>query len=285
MNFSTFTELNQHINIQNIYLLLAITAFLFAFFFIFGRAIKSSRMSNDQKRRMIANARFFFIFIFIISIFTIFATELYSAVLSFAAVAAALAIATKELLLCFSGTFYRTFAKPFSVGDRIEVAGLRGDVIDVGIMGTQLLEVGPGNTTHQYTGRTVSIPNSQLLTQKVINETATAHSERDFGLHTFIVPIKNDKNWKEHKNQLLESSNKACEKYFDDATNYFKIITEKQSVDMPGIKPRINVKCQSPTELNFIVRITVPVTLKGRIEQEIMTDYLNKIHTNITPTE
>ena len=285
MPFTNMEQLKIHLNLQNIYLLLAISALLVALFFIFGRVIKSSRMSNDQKRRMIGNARFFFIFVFIISIFTIFATELYSAVLSFAAIGAALAIATKELLLCFSGTFYRTFAKPYSVGDRIEVAGIRGDVIDVGMMGTQLLEVGPGNTTHQYTGRTVSIPNSQLLTQRVINETATAHSDRDYGLHTFSVPVKNDEKWKDHRTHLLKASEKACQQYFDDATRYFKKITEKQSVDMPGITPRINVKFVGPSELNMIVRITVPVKLKGRIEQKIIANYLNQVHTNITPTE
>src|SRR5690606_21781606 len=134
----------------------------------------------------IARARAIFLFLAILSFMVLWADQIYSLIISITAVAAALAIATKELLLCLGGTFYKASTRPFSIGDRIEVGGTRGDVIDIGLFATQVLQVGPGNLTHQYTGRSVTIPNSVFLTQNIINESYST----DYVLHIFEVPVK-----------------------------------------------------------------------------------------------
>ena len=247
-------------------------------YFLLGQIIKSSRMANSQKRRTLSNLRTFLFIAVSISILVIYAQELYQIVLSLAAIGAGCAIAFKEVFLCIGGGFYRAFAHPFSVGDRIEINDIRGDVIDIGLMSTQLLEVGPKDYTHQFTGRTVSVPNSLVLMGKVINESATAHEVTDFALHVFRVPIKNDNSWKIHHDQLLESANEVCEKYTKDATYFFEGLARKRSVDVPWVEPRINIKFSSSVALDLMVRVTVPVKMKGRVEQSILNTYLTKIH-------
>lgn len=258
---------------------IAVFITLFIYFLIRG-AILNSRMGNDQKRRTLSNIRAIFFIIVLFSFVVIWATELYQFTLSIAALGAALAIASKEVILNFGGTFYRAFARPFSVGDRIEIKEIRGDVVEVGLMSTQLLEVGPKNYTHQYTGRMISIPNSLFLGEMIKNESDTNfHDENAFVLHTFLVPITNTKNWKKHYSLLLESAKKSCNRYTTDANRYFTKIAKKRQVDVPWIEPRINVRFESPTEINLLVRITIPINLKGVLEQEIIKNYLNSIHT------
>ena len=58
-------------------------------------------------------------------------------------IAAAIVIATKEFLLNVVGFLYRTTAKFVRVGDRIEMDGIRGEVIDQSLMGITLLEIDP----------------------------------------------------------------------------------------------------------------------------------------------
>lgn len=263
---------------QDLYIFGATIASLFLLYLLTGRAIRHSRMANDQKRRFIGNLRGLFIFILLSSILILWANQLYQFIISIAALMAGFAIAGKEVFLCFGGSFYKAFARPFSVGSRIQVDGIRGDVVDVGLMSTQILEVGPKDYTQQLTGRMITVPNSIFLTAEVFNETDSVAEHQDFVLHIIKVPIKIDSNWEKHRNTLLECANTACDKYVKPATLFFQHLSKKKHVDVPLINPRINIKFDGPEQVFLIVRVCVPVDKKGSIEQEIIRNYLNKIY-------
>ena len=250
-----------------------ITLILIITYFIFARWVKKSHFNIDHKRRLTSNFRAFFTFSLVISALLIWSGEIYSIVLPFTAVAAAFAIASKEFLLCIGGGFYKTFSRPFSVGDRIEVSGVRGDVIDFGLLSTQLMEVGPKDLTHQYTGRAVTIPNSLFLTNALTNENFST----DYVLHVFTVPILKDSNWEIHKTALLDAANMKCEQYIEKGIEHFSKIANKRQLDLPKIHPRINIKITDADKIHLVVRVTIPSRTKGTVEQEIINEYLKSV--------
>lgn len=265
-------------SLNNLYTFLFFLGLLLIIYLVTIRIVMSSRMNRDQKRRSSSNIRATFVILAAGAAVILWADDIYQYILSLAALAAGVAIALKELFLNLGGTFYRLFSKPFSVGDRIEVDGIRGDVVDVGFMSSLILEVGPGQLTHQYTGRTITVPNSKLLTTAVHNENESAHDDDDFILHSFEVPIKNDQNWRKNFDMMIESATEACSQYQDKAFNYFKRITDKRQVEMPKIEPRISLKFKSPDEIDMVVRVSAPVHRRGTIEQEIVRNFLQKVH-------
>jgi len=266
---------------EEYYLYGGIAILIIGIYYLLSKIIKNSRMSNDSKRRSLSNIRTTIIFALLILFLVLWANELYQIIISLAALGAAFAIALKEVFLCFGGSFYRTFARPFTVGDRIQIGEIRGDVVDVGLMGTQVLEVGPKDLTHQYTGRMISIPNSFILTANVFNETDHIHmAKENYALHVFIVPISNDNNWEKHRDDLLECAKETCDKFIADANHYFTIVARKRQVDIPWIEPRVNIKFKNENSLDLIVRVTIPTGLKGTVEQDIIKKYLNKSHAN-----
>ncbi len=242
-------------------------------YLVFENLVKRSNFQIDHKRRLLSNFRGFFTLSLIFAALLIWSTEIYSVILPFTAVAAAIAIASKEFLLCIGGGFYKTFSRPFSVGDRIEIDSIRGDVIEFGFLSTQLMEVGPGDLTHQYTGRAVTIPNSLFLTKSVTNETFST----DYVLHIFTVPVIKDVDWKRHRDALYDSTMEVCEQYLEQAIRHFAKIASKRQLDLPAIKPRINVKFSGVNEINLVVRATVPSRTRGLIEQQILQAYLDKV--------
>ena len=265
---------------HDVYIFIFLISCLIGLYFLIGRGVKNSRMANDQKRRTIANLRAIFILILLGTSFVLWADEFYQFIISIAALLAACAIAGKELFLCYGGSFYKTFARPFSVGDRITIGSIRGDVVDIGLMSTQLIEVGPKDYTQQLTGRTITIPNSQFLTTSIFNETDSVHDGkgRGYGLHVFIVPIVNARTWKKHKEFLLNSANEVCSEYFKQAKNFFIMMAKKRQVDIPYVEPRVNIRVESPEKILLIVRISVPIEMKGTLEQEILNSYLEKVY-------
>lgn len=249
-----------------------LTLVLLGIYTFLGRWIKKSEMAVDQKRRSLNRLRIGFFLLLISSFFITWATEIYSVIISLTAIAAALAIATKELLLCLAGSFYKAVTRPFSVGDRIVIGELRGDVIEIGLFATTVMEVGPKDLTHQYTGRSVTIPNARFLSEEIVNETFS----HEFTLHVFTVTIRNDENWRQDRNLLLECAQDSCNQYIQDATKHYKRIAQKRQLDLPWIEPRVNVRIHDSEEIQLIARVTVPVRSRGRIEQEILENYLNK---------
>lgn len=75
-------------------------------------------------------------------------------------IGAGLAIAMREALLSVVGWFNIIFRTPYTQGDRIEINELRGDVIDIRLFHTTLMEVGAWVDADQSTGRIVHFPNS-----------------------------------------------------------------------------------------------------------------------------
>ena len=82
-------------------------------------------------------------------------------------VGAGLVVALQEIILCFAGWLLIIFKRPFSMGDRVEIGTVKGDVIDVRMFQTALLEVGNWVGAEQSTGRVVHIPNSKVFRERV----------------------------------------------------------------------------------------------------------------------
>ncbi|MGN7062004.1 mechanosensitive ion channel domain-containing protein, partial [Neisseria sp. P0001.S006] len=61
----------------------------------------------------------------------IWAAQIQTLALSMFAVAAAIVVATKELIMCLSVSILRSVTKQYSIGDYIEINGLRGLVVDI----------------------------------------------------------------------------------------------------------------------------------------------------------
>lgn len=80
-------------------------------------------------------------------------------------VSAGLAVSLKDPVANLVGWLVIVLRHPFAIGDRVEIAGQRGDVLSIRLFVTKLREVGKGAGAEQPTGRVVSIPNSALFTQ------------------------------------------------------------------------------------------------------------------------
>jgi len=86
-------------------------------------------------------------------------------------VSAGVAIALSDVLKNMAGWAFILSRKPFEIGDRIEVTGLKGDVIDVRLFRFSLMEVGGWVDAEQSSGRLVHVPNGVVFTQPVANYT------------------------------------------------------------------------------------------------------------------
>ena len=84
---------------------------------------------------------------------------------------AGLALALHPVFMNIAGWFLIIIKKPISIGDRIEYKSIKGDVIDIQMFYTLILEVGNWVDGDQSTGRVVSIPNGKIFTENYFSTT------------------------------------------------------------------------------------------------------------------
>ena len=82
---------------------------------------------------------------------------------------AGLVIALQDVVADFGGWIAISFSSLYSVGHRVQIGEMKGDVIDISIMRTTLMETGVGVSADLYTGRVLRIPNGFTLKGPIFN--------------------------------------------------------------------------------------------------------------------
>ncbi len=122
-------------------------------------------------------------------------------------VSAGIAIALKDPLTNLAGWAFIVWRRPFEVGDRIEIGGHKGDVIDIRLFQFTLNEIGVWVDADQSTGRIIHIPNGKIFTDPVANY------DRGFSYIWNEVPVvvTYESNWKRAKEILTAIAFKHAE--------------------------------------------------------------------------
>ena len=235
------------------------------------RAIaKNPTLSMEAKRRWVVSVRNTMVFVLLVGLVVIWAHELQAFGLSLVALAAALVLATKELILCWSGAALRIGGKVYSVGDRIQIAGHRGVVLDHDIFATKLLEIGPGQASHLYTGRVTVFPNSLLFTNALVKE----NPGQEYGLYILVIPLRDQDDWRDAERHLLDAAKAECTPFMEEAGRQMKLLEQTNLLEAPSPSPRITIQLSEPGRIHLVLRFPAPDRGRSRVEQAILRRYL-----------
>lgn len=147
-------------------------------FFIFG-IIKSiikkiySNLPVNDKKKFFRNRKIRIILTVIsfILVFLLWGEKLSGIVTFISLISAGLTIAVREIIFNFFAGIYINLKKPFEIEDRIEINGIKGDVISMTSLSFEVLELGERVYGEQSTGRIVHVPNSYIFTYTLKNYT------------------------------------------------------------------------------------------------------------------
>jgi len=118
----------------------------------------------------------------------------------FGLLSAGLAIALKDPVSDLAAWAFIMWRRPFEVGDRIEIGGFAGDVIDLRLLQFTLNEIGNWVAADQSTGRIIHIPNGRVFTD------AVANYDKGFKYiwHEVPVLVTFESDWRKAKDLLTQ---------------------------------------------------------------------------------
>lgn len=120
-------------------------------------------------------------------------------------VSAGVAIALADILKNMAGWVFILVRRPLRIGDRIEVDGISGDVVDIRLFRFSLMEIGNWVHADQSTGRLVHVPNGVVLTSPVANYTEGF----EHIWHEIPVLITFESNWQKARKIIREEVDAA----------------------------------------------------------------------------
>lgn len=143
-------------------------------------------------------------------------------------ISAAFTIALRDIIFNFFSGIYIKLTKPFDLEDRIEINGIKGDVVNLNTLNFELLEVDNSDFTGQSTGVIIHVPNSTIFSHSLRNY----NKAFDFIWNeiTVNIPLDSDiEKTKEvlfrivNKNDIIKPNLKNFQKQVDDASTDYRI--------------------------------------------------------------
>lgn len=171
---------------------------------------------------------------------------------------AGIAFAMQEVIGAVAGWFNITSGRIFRVGDRIEMGGVRGDVIDVTPLRTKIMEMGStaddGSWVRgrQYTGRVVAVSNKATFTDPVYNYNAGF----EYLWEELRLPIPHDADWRAAERILAEEAERISAS--EGAQAAMRAMVDRYPVPATEVVPRVFVQA-TDNWMELAARFVVPV--------------------------
>ncbi len=182
---------------------------------------------------------------------------------------AGLIIALKDSVADLAGWLFLIWRKPFEMGDRIEIAGTSGDVIDQRIFKFSLMEIKNWVDADQSTGRVVHVPNHKVFTENIFNYTA----EFPFIWNEMQVRISFESNWQKAKKILLSIADHHSANISEEAREKLRSAARSYLITYRILSPTVYTDVKDFGIVLNIRYLTNPRTRRGT-EHQIWEDIL-----------
>ena len=243
---------------------------MFAVRSVLARVLRHLVTTPELRRRWTASIRNALFVLFALALVSIWAETIQTFTVSIIAVAVALVIATKELSMCLLGSIVRLAGDSYAIGDRVAIGTHHGDVVDHNVLTTMLLELGSDAASQQHTGRTITLPNSILLTTPVTKESTNT----PYSLHVFVVPVGRDANLDRDIRTLLEAANDACAPFLDDVRRHWKRLAAAHDVQESSPEPHVTLALAAAGHVDLTVQIPSPIGRQTELQEAILQQFL-----------
>ena len=188
---------------------------------------------------------------------------------------AGLAIALQDPIVSLVGWFLIVGRFGISVGDRVEINQVKGDVIDIGLLRIAVLEVGNWVGAEQSTGRVVFFPNSFIFKSHYFNY-STGNS---FIWDEIRFTVTYESDWKRAREILEEVATRASQGFVDAAKTSQAQLERQYHINLGTLTPYVYVSIASngvDLVLRYLTGIRKRRSTQDQISQEILQAFGNE---------
>ncbi len=150
---------------------------------------------------------------------------------------AGIAFASQEVIGSFAGYLNIVIGGVFHIGDRVRIGDVVGDVVDIGMLRTTVMEIEGWVRADQYTGRMVTVANRMIFSDSVFNYT----QHWPYLWDEIMLPITYDSNWHLAGQILLEHGRDYTGDFQEQAKSIFGELRKRYPLQETPVEPSLYV--------------------------------------------
>lgn len=265
----------EHDELRQVLLRLGMLAILIAVVFGIGQiwTRASFRYVHDARRRyqfLLLRRIVIWTTIAIIIVLT-FASQLGSAVTFAGLITAGIAVAMQNVITSIVGYFFLIGRYGLRVGDRVQIAGVTGEVVEIGLVRIHLMELG-GPADSQPSGRIVAFSNSVVFQAgpgifKQIPGT-------NFIWHELKLTLASETDYHEAKERIAKAVDSALADYRESiATQSLQLERNLSTISATELKPKIRLH-YTASGIEATVRFPVEIGKAAEMDDHLMREVL-----------
>jgi small-conductance mechanosensitive channel len=203
-----------------------------------------------------------------------FASRLESAVTYAGLLTAGIAVALQNVIVAVVGYFFLIGRYGIRVGDRVQISGVTGEVVDIGLVRMQVMELG-GSAADTPTGRVVAFSNSV-----VFQPTAGIFRQipgTDFVWHEVSLSLAPESDFKVVRERLLQAVDSVLADYREELDKQSRAMQRNLlAVPEGALKPTAHLRL-TPSSLETLIRFPVDLRHAGEIDERITHELLRAV--------
>ena len=205
----------------------------------------------------------------ILLITIVFSDKLGHLTVAFGVAGAGVAFALQEVIASIAGWVAISLGHFYQIGDRIQLGGIMGDAIDIGVLRTTLMECGEWVNSDLYNGRIVRLANSFVFKEPVFNYSA----DFPFLWDEITVPVKYGSDHQLAREILQRVVHEVTGGYVARAETAWRGVIEKYRVEKENVEPMVTV-IANDNWIEFTARYVVDYKQRRAVKDQIFTRIL-----------
>ncbi|WP_340199414.1 mechanosensitive ion channel family protein [Ascidiimonas sp. W6] len=177
-----------------------------------------------------------YVFIIILSL-SYFTGNIRDFTLAIGLFTAGITITLQELILSLAGSVYIFLVKVYKPGDRIEINGIKGDVIDIDSIYTTMMEIGEWVSSDNYSGRIVKLSNAFVFRGPIYNYS----NDFPFIWDEFDLPVRYGSDMELAKKIIIEIAQHTLSEYVTQSITTWKEVVKKYYIENAQVEPTLAV--------------------------------------------
>ena len=204
---------------------------------------------------------------------TAFASEL-GAITTFAGLmTAGIAVALQNVILSMAGYFFLIGKYGVRVGDRVNIAGVTGDVVDIGLVRLQMMEL-TGGPAPLPTGRVVAFSNA------VVFQASSGMFKQipgtNFLWHEITLTLDPKGQYRQVEKRMMEAVNKVFAEYHDKMEMQRRNVERSLNSTIAAFAPESRLHL-TQTSLEVVIRYPVDFEHAGDIDNRVTREILDAL--------
>jgi small-conductance mechanosensitive channel len=237
----------------------------------------TNRYVKDIRRRgqVMAARRLVLGVLIVIVVMLNFSDELGSAATVVGFAAAGIAVALQNVILSIAGYFFLIGRFGIKAGDRVQIGGVTGDVIDIGLVKLSLMELGGTGTHREPTGR-VAVFSNAIVFQPSGNFFKQAPGT-SFVWNEVRLTLAPDVDYRLAEKRLLDAVDEVFARYRDRVMRDYRHLERDLNVMLETPKPQSRLHL-SQSGLEIIIRYPAETYSAPQITDEVSRRVLDAIN-------